>query len=124
MSAPMLRPTGQAAVEIELLAQLGLPASASPEDVDQLHQAVSDYLSSAPPEIRGWARAQVAALDAAYITLTDPAGLEGSALRSPASPPVVPEQAGDASGPSGPRLGGRLGGLRGGGSGRRGRDLR
>jgi cytochrome c-type biogenesis protein CcmH/NrfG len=89
MSAPMLRPTGQAAAETELLAQLGLPASASPEDVDQLHQAVSDYLSSAPPEIRGWARAQVAALDAAYITLTDPAGLEGSALRSPASPPVV-----------------------------------
>ena len=89
MSAPMLRPTGQAAAETELLAQLGLPASASPEDVDQLHQAVSDYLSSAPPEIRGWARAQVTALDAAYITLTDPAGLEGSALRSPASPPVV-----------------------------------
>ena len=89
MSAPMLRPTGQAAAEMELLAQLGLPASASPEDVDQLHQAVSDYLSSAPPEIRGWARAQVAALDAAYITLTDPAGLEGSALMSPASPPVV-----------------------------------
>ncbi len=89
MSAPMLRPTGQAAAETELLAQLGLPASASPEDVDQLHQAVSDYLSSAPPEIRGWARAQVAALDAAYITLTDPAGLEGSALMSPASPPAV-----------------------------------
>ena len=89
MSAPMLRPTGQAAAETELLAQLGLPASASPEDVDQLHQAVSDYLSAAPPEIRGWARAQVAALDAAYITLTDPAGLEGSALRSPASPPAV-----------------------------------
>ena len=92
MSAPMLRPTGQAAVETELLAQLGLPASAAPEDVDQLHQAVSDYLSSAPPEIRGWARAQVAALDAAYINLTDPAGLEGSALRSPASPPVALEE--------------------------------
>lgn len=89
MSAPMLRPTGQAAVETELLSRLGLPASASPEDVDQLHQSVSDFLSSAPPEIRGWARAQVAALDAAYISLTDPAGLEGSALMSPASPPVA-----------------------------------
>ncbi len=89
MSAPMLRPTGQAAAETVALAQLGLPPSASPEDVDQLHQSVSDYLSSAPPEIRGWARAQVAALDAAYITLTDPAGLEGSALMSPASPPAV-----------------------------------
>ena len=102
MSAPMLRPTGQAAAEMELLAQLGLPASASPEDVDQLHQAVSDYLSSAPPEIRGWARAQVAALDAAYITLTDPAGLEGSALRSPASPPVVPERPATPPAPRGP----------------------
>ncbi len=89
MSTRTPRPKGQAAAETELLAQLGLPASASPEDVDQLHQAVSDYLSSAPPEIRGWARAQVAAIDAAYIHLTDPAGLEGSALRSPASPPVV-----------------------------------
>ena len=116
MSAPMLRPTGQAAAEMELLAQLGLPASASPEDVDQLHQAVSDYLSSAPPEIRGWARAQVAALDAAYITLTDPAGLEGSALRSPASPPVAPEEPATPPAPRGP-TGGHLGGLRGGGSG-------
>jgi hypothetical protein len=98
----MLRPTGQAAAEMELLAQLGLPASASPEDVDQLHQAVSDYLSSAPPEIRGWARAQVAALDAAYITLTDPAGLEGSALRSPASPPVGPREQGTPPAPMGP----------------------
>jgi hypothetical protein len=38
----MLKPTGQAAAATELLAQLGLPAGASPEDVDQLHQAVSD----------------------------------------------------------------------------------
>ena len=102
MSAPMLRPTGQAAAEMELLAQLGLPASASPEDVDQLHQSVSDFLSSAPPEIRGWARAQVAALDAAYITLTDPAGLEGSALMSPASPPVALEEPATPPAPRGP----------------------
>ena len=56
MSAPMPPATGQAAAETELLAQLGLPASASPEDVDQLHQAVSDYLSSRAP------RASVAGL--------------------------------------------------------------
>ena len=102
MSAPMLRPTGQAAAETELLAQLGLPASASPEDVDQLHQSVSDFLSAAPPEIRGWARAQVAALDAAYITLTDPAGLEGSALMSPASPPVALDEPATPPAPRGP----------------------
>ncbi len=89
MTSRMLRPTGRAAEEAELLAQLGLPASASPEDVDQLHQAVSDFLAAAPAEIRGWAHAQVAALDSAYISLTDPVGLEGSALKSPASPPTV-----------------------------------
>jgi Flp pilus assembly protein TadD len=89
MATPALKPTGQAAADLQLLAQLGLPASASPEDVDQLHQAVSEFLAAAPAEIRGWARAQVAALDSAYIHLTDPVGLEGSALRSPASPPTV-----------------------------------
>jgi tetratricopeptide (TPR) repeat protein len=73
----------------ELLAQLGLPPSASPDDVDRLHEAASEYLASAPPQLRGWAHAQVAALDAAYLELTDPVGLEGSALRSPTSPPAV-----------------------------------
>lgn len=91
MTAPALRPTGQDRVQVELLARLGLPASASPEDVDQLHQSVSEFLAAAPSDIRGWARAQVAALDSAYLQLTDPAGLEGSALKSLASPPrVVP----------------------------------
>ncbi|MEI7744674.1 MAG: tetratricopeptide repeat protein [Chloroflexota bacterium] len=89
MSAPSIRPTGAAAVQNELLAQLGLPASASPEDLDSLHMAVSDYLATAPASIRGWAHAQTASLDAAYVQLTDPVGLEGSALRSPASPTAV-----------------------------------
>ena len=48
MSAPGLPATGRAAAENELLAELGLPPSASPEDVDRVHQAVSDYLASAP----------------------------------------------------------------------------
>jgi tetratricopeptide (TPR) repeat protein len=73
----------------ELLAQLGLPPTASPDDVDRLHEAASEFLASAPPQLRGWARAQVAALDAAYLELTDPVGLEGSALRSPTRPPAV-----------------------------------
>ncbi|HYO44324.1 MAG TPA: tetratricopeptide repeat protein [Candidatus Limnocylindrales bacterium] len=89
MTTRTLRPTGQAAAQNELLTQLGLPASASPEDVDQLHQSVSEFLAAAPADIRGWARAQVAALDSAYIALTDPVGLGGSALMSPASPPTV-----------------------------------
>jgi cytochrome c-type biogenesis protein CcmH/NrfG/plastocyanin len=89
MSARRLPASGQAAAENELLAQLGLPPSASPEDVDQTHVAVSDFLAAAPPSIRGWAHAQAAALDAAYLTLTDPVGLEGSALRSPTRPSAV-----------------------------------
>jgi cytochrome c-type biogenesis protein CcmH/NrfG/plastocyanin len=89
MSSRSLPATGAAAAEDELLAQLGLPASASPEDVDNLHDAVSAYLAAAPSGIRGWAHAQAAALDAAYLHLTDPVGLEGSALKSPTRPPAV-----------------------------------
>ncbi len=82
-------PTGRIAVENELLARLGLPPSATPEDVDQLHLAVSQYLAAAPSGIKGWARSQAAVLDEAYLQLTDPVGLEGSALRSPTRPPTV-----------------------------------
>ena len=89
MSGRTLPSTGVETVENELLAQLGLPPSASPEDVDELHLAVSEYLAAAPAGIRGWAHAQAASLDRTYLTLTDPVGLQGSALRSPAEPPAV-----------------------------------
>ncbi len=99
MSAPGLPATGRAAAENELLAELGLPPSASPEDVDRVHQAVSDYLASAPSAVRGWAHSQSAALDAAYLHLTDPVGFGGSALRSPTRPPRV-EPGGPATPPA------------------------
>ncbi|MHB8891715.1 MAG: tetratricopeptide repeat protein [Candidatus Limnocylindrales bacterium] len=89
MTRPGLPASGPAAAATELLARLGLPTSASPEVVDELHQAVSQYLATAPSEIRGWAHAQAAALDEAYLLLTDPVGLEGSALMSPTRPPAV-----------------------------------
>ncbi len=89
MSGRPLPSAGVETIENELLAQLGLPPSASPEAVDELHLAVSEYLAAAPAEIRGWAHAQAAALDRTYLTLTDPVGLQGSALRSPAGPPAV-----------------------------------
>ncbi len=97
MTAPTLPPSGRAAAENELLARLGLPPSAAPEDVDTTHEAVSEYLAAAPSSIRGWAHAQAAALDAAYLQLTDPVGLGGSALRSPTRPPRV-----DPGGPATP----------------------
>jgi tetratricopeptide (TPR) repeat protein len=99
MTARMLPPTGRAARDTELLRQLGLPASAAPEDLDQLHQAVSEYLAGAPASIRGWAHAQAASLDAAYLQLTDPVGLQGPALRSPTRPPAV-EPGGPATPPA------------------------
>jgi tetratricopeptide (TPR) repeat protein len=89
MSGRTLPSTGRETVENELLAQLGLPPSATPEDVDDLHLAVSEYLAAAPAGIRGWAHAQAAALDRTYLTLTDPVGLQGSALRSPDAPSAV-----------------------------------
>jgi tetratricopeptide (TPR) repeat protein len=89
MSAHPLPSGDRAAAENELLARLGLPPSASPEDVDQLHLAVSQYLAAAPAGLKGWAHAQAAALDEAYLQLTDPVGLQGSALRSSTRPPTV-----------------------------------
>ena len=90
---------GRIAEENELLAQLGLPPSATPEDVDRLHLAVSQFLAAAPTSVKGWARAQAAALDGAYLQLTDPVGLEGSALKSPTRPPTV-EPGGPATPPA------------------------
>ncbi len=89
MNPRVLPAKGRAAAENALLSQLGLPPSASPEDIDALHEAASEYLAAAPSSLRGWAHAQAAALDAAYLNLTDPVGLEGSALRSPTRPPTV-----------------------------------
>jgi tetratricopeptide (TPR) repeat protein len=88
MTAPAT-PAGRAGRDTELLRQLGLPPSAGPEDLDSLHAAVSEYLAAAPGPIHGWAHAQAAALDAAYLQLTDPAGLEGSTLMGPSSQPAV-----------------------------------
>ena len=99
MNTRSLPASGHAAAENGLLKQLGLPPSAGAEDVDQLHQAVSEYLSAAPASIRGWAHAQSAALDAAYLQLTDPVGFGGSALRSPTRPPRV-EPGGPATPPA------------------------
>ncbi len=127
MSASPNPPGRSATTENELLAQLGLPPSASPEDVDQLHLAVSQYLAAAPSGIKGWAHAQAAALDEAYLHPNRPG-------RSPGLGPQESgetacgrtRRAGDTSGPPGPRSRGigRRGGCRrrggrGGGVGRR-----
>jgi len=87
-------------MERELLARLGLDSSATPEDVNAAHEAVSTYLAAAPRDLRSWARAQASGADEAYALLTDPAALAravalvGAGARSavlpggPATPPV------------------------------------
>jgi cytochrome c-type biogenesis protein CcmH/NrfG len=87
-------------MERELLARLGLDSSATPEDVNTAHEAVSAYLAAAPRDLRSWARAQASGADEAYALLTDPAALAravalvGAGARSavlpggPATPPA------------------------------------
>ncbi len=87
-------------LERELLARLGLDASAGREDVAAAHEAVTAYLAAAPKGLRGWARTQAAGADEAYALLTDPAALAravalvGAGARpavrpgGPATPPV------------------------------------
>ena len=110
-------------MERELLARLGLDSSATPEDVNAAHEAVSAYLAAAPRDLRSWARAQASGADEAYALLTDPAALAravalvGAGARSavlpggPATPPAhrdtpaptaaaVPPTAAAASAPS------------------------
>ena len=87
-------------MERELLARLGLDSSATPEDVNTAHEAVTAYLAAAPRDLRSWARAQASGADEAYALLTDPAALAravalvGASARSavlpggPATPPA------------------------------------
>ncbi len=120
MSAPMLRPTGQAAAETELLAQLGLPASASPEDVDQLHQAVSDYLSSCAPGDPWLGSCPGRGARCGVHHPDRPGWTRGLGPQEPGeSAAVVPGEPATPPARSGPRPGGHLGGLRGGGPGGR-----
>ncbi len=98
MSARTLPATGQAAVEDELLAQLGLPPSARPTRSTN-PRGRDEYLAAAPSSIRAWAHDQSAALDAAYLQLTDHGRLRGLSpqepdeaaegrTRGPATPPA------------------------------------
>jgi cytochrome c-type biogenesis protein CcmH/NrfG len=59
-------------MEATLLARLGLPAGASSQDVETAHDALVDFLGSAPSELKGWARQQVGTADEAYALLSDP----------------------------------------------------
>lgn len=66
-------------LERDLLKRLGLPPTASPDEVSTAHQAVVAFLSNAPHDLADWARTQAAGADEAYALLTDPAALASSA---------------------------------------------
>jgi hypothetical protein len=66
-------------LERDLLKRLGLPPTASPDEVSTAHQAVVAFLSNAPHDLANWARTQAAGADEAYALLTDPAALASSA---------------------------------------------
>jgi cytochrome c-type biogenesis protein CcmH/NrfG len=105
MIAPTARPASVDEVRSDLLARLGLDDTTSPEDLIAAHEAVEQFLASAPRQLGAWARRQASVADEAYALLTDPAALArtvalgGDANRraiapgGPATPPVRQEPA-------------------------------
>ena len=61
-----------ASAERELLARLGLKATASDDDVEITHADLVKFLESAPAGLEQWARGEIAAADEAYALLSDP----------------------------------------------------
>lgn len=94
MSAPTggSKATTPEKMERELLARLGLDPSATPEDVNAAHAAVSAYLAAAPRGLRSWARTQATGADEAYALLTDPVALTRAValVGASARPAVLP----------------------------------
>lgn len=58
--------------EATLLARLGLPASASPQDVEVAHEELVGFLETAPIGLRPWAAREIDRVDEAYALLSDP----------------------------------------------------
>jgi tetratricopeptide (TPR) repeat protein len=106
-------------LEATLLARLGLPATASSQDVEAARDALVEFLEGAPDDLRGWARGQIEMIDEAFALLSDPtidrSGLAGvevaeAATEAPAAERVAAmtrEPAGRPSAVTGHRLLGR-----------------
>jgi len=58
--------------EATLLARLGLPANADPQAVEKAHEALLDFLATAPADLRPWARRESDRVDEAFALLSDP----------------------------------------------------
>jgi cytochrome c-type biogenesis protein CcmH/NrfG len=72
-----------------LHARLGLSPDASTEEVEKAHSELVSFLESAPKGARRWAQGEIAAADAAYATLSDPARARATRRSSPLKRPAV-----------------------------------
>jgi cytochrome c-type biogenesis protein CcmH/NrfG len=74
MTTRTTRPTHRDASNLEavLLARLGLPPTASSQDVEAAHDSLIEFLDLAPNDLRGWAYQQGALIDEAFALLSDP----------------------------------------------------
>jgi len=83
--------TGKAGptVEATLLARLGLMGGASSQEVEAAHDALVEFLESAPGDQRVWARQQIGLIDEAYALLSDPT-IDRSALAEDAVVAAAP----------------------------------
>jgi cytochrome c-type biogenesis protein CcmH/NrfG len=79
-------------LEATLLARLGLPATASSQDVEAAHDALVEFLEGTPSDLRGWARQQIELIDEAFALLSDPtadrSALADGAIAAPALAPA------------------------------------
>ena len=73
-------------LEAVLLARLGLSTSASAQEVEAAHDAIVEFLASAPPDLRSWTRAQVDSADEAYALLSDPTVDRSARIETPSEP--------------------------------------
>lgn len=91
MTAPVNRKASAdaARVEQELLARLGLTATASDDDVESAHAELVEFLDGAPAGLRRWARRETAAADEAYALLSGPTADLAALART--STPAAPQ---------------------------------
>lgn len=73
------QPGSAKSVEAALLARLGLPTDASPQEVETAHEELIGFLEAAPIELRTWAAREIDTIDEAYALLSDPT-IDRSAL--------------------------------------------
>lgn len=76
-------------LEATLLARLGLPATASSQDVEAAHDALVEFLEGTPSDLQGWARQQIGMIDEAFALLSDPTADRSALADSAIAPSAI-----------------------------------